>query len=70
MKIITIVQTVLALLLIGAILLQQRGSGLSSAFGGDGSAYSSRRGAEKVIFVSTIVLAVLFFVLSLVRILL
>ena len=71
MKIVTIIQTVLALLLIAAILIQQRGGGLGgSAFGGDNSMYSTRRGAEKVIFIATIIFAVLFMVFSLARILL
>jgi protein translocase SecG subunit len=69
--IITIIQIVLAALLIIAILLQQRGAGLSGAFGGgEGSVYSTRRGAEKIIFISTIVIAVLFFGISFLRIIL
>lgn len=41
--------------------MQQRGGGLSTVFGGDGSVYRTRRGVEKIIFIATIVLAVLFF---------
>ncbi|OGN02595.1 MAG: preprotein translocase subunit SecG [Candidatus Yanofskybacteria bacterium RIFCSPLOWO2_12_FULL_44_13b] len=66
--IISYVQIGLALLLIIAILLQQRGSGLSSAFGGSSIEYSTKRGAEKVIFNATIILAILFFSISLWRI--
>ncbi|OQA03182.1 MAG: preprotein translocase subunit SecG [bacterium ADurb.Bin400] len=55
-----ILQIVFAILLIAAILLQQRGSGLGSAFGGEGNFYRSRRGAEKVLFIATIIIAVLF----------
>jgi len=43
-----------------AILMQQRGSGLGMAFGGEGNVYRSRRGIEKILFVATIVVAVLF----------
>ncbi|MBP9821850.1 MAG: preprotein translocase subunit SecG [Candidatus Pacebacteria bacterium] len=50
----------LALILVIGILLQQRGAGLSSTFGGAGVGYSTKRGAEKVIFQVTIVVAVLF----------
>lgn len=50
----------LALLLVIGVLLQQRGAGLSSTFGGSGVGYSTKRGAEKVIFQATIVIAVLF----------
>lgn len=66
---ITIAQTVFAVLLIIAVLLQQRGSGLSGTFGGEGSTYSTRRGAEKIIFVATIILAILFVGVSVVRLL-
>lgn len=67
---ITIAQTILAALLIIAILLQQRGTGLSGAFGGSGTTYSTRRGAEKIIFIATIVLIVLFLSISILRIVL
>lgn len=53
-------QIAVSVLLIGAILLQQKGGGLGSAFGGDGQVYRSRRGIEKVLFILTIILAVLF----------
>lgn len=56
-------------ILIVLILLQQKGGGLSSAFGGTSFEYSSRRGAEKVIFYATIVMAVLFVGISIVRLL-
>lgn len=58
--ILTTFQVVLSLLLSVAILTQQRGTGLSSTFGGSGTFYSSKRGAEKVLFNATIVLGVLF----------
>ena len=48
-----------------AILLQARGAGLSSAFGGDSAVYRSRRGIERRLWQFTIVLAVLFVVFSL-----
>ncbi len=54
----------LAFLLIVGVLLQQRGSGLSSTFGGAGVGYSTKRGAEKVIFYFTIVIAILFIATS------
>lgn len=67
--ILTIIQTILAVFLIAAILIQQRGSGLSGIFGGESSAYATRRGAEKFIFIATIAIAILFFGISLARIL-
>ena len=67
MSALTIAQTVVAVLLMISILLQQRGSGLSGTFGGESNAYSTRRGAEKAIFIATIVLVVLFIGISVAR---
>ena len=49
-----------SVLLIGAILLQQRGTGLGASFGGSGQFYRSKRGFEKILFIATIVLATIF----------
>ncbi|MFA4872828.1 MAG: preprotein translocase subunit SecG [Patescibacteria group bacterium] len=65
----SIVQAILAVLLIIEVLLQQRGSGMGMAFGGSGEVYGVRRGAEKFIFIATVVTAVLFFIVGIVRIL-
>lgn len=64
-KILQIIQIIIALLLMLAILLQNRGSGLSGIFGGTGNVYLTKRGFEKKIFIATIVLAILFFAVSL-----
>ena len=55
-------QVAISVLLIAAILLQQRSSALGGAFGGDNfsSAFHTRRGAEKWLFNATIVLSALF----------
>lgn len=66
-QILTYVQIVLAALVIITIVLQQRGSGLSSAFGGSSMEYSTKRGVEKIIFYATIVLAILWLGISVVR---
>lgn len=65
----TILQIAIAALLVAAILLQQKGAGLGSTFGGGegGGTYSTRRGLEKIIFQATIVLAVIFFVIAIVQ---
>jgi protein translocase SecG subunit len=60
LKALEIAQLVLALLVIVSILLQQQGSGLGGAFGGEGNFYRSKRGLEKLLFYTTIVLIVLF----------
>jgi len=59
-QVFTIIQVISAVLLIAAILMQQRGTGLGSAFGGGSEIYRTKRGVEKILFISTIVLSVLF----------
>lgn len=61
---IKIVQIIVSILLVVAILLQNRGTGLGSAFGGSGGVYLTKRGMEKKLFVATIVLAIIFFLSS------
>lgn len=62
-----IVQITLSGLLVIFILLQSKGSGLSGVFGGEGNVYRTKRGAEKVIFIATIVVAILFFGVALIN---
>ena len=64
------IQIVLAILLIAAILLQQRGSSLGGAFGGDNfsSAFHKRRGAELFLFKFSIGIAILFVLSALLNI--
>jgi protein translocase SecG subunit len=66
------VQIILSVLLIAAILLQQRGSSLGGAFGGDNfsSAFHKRRGAELFLFKFSIGIAVLVVASALLNILL
>lgn len=56
------VQIILSILLIAVIMLQQRGSSLGGAFGGDNfsATFHKRRGAEQFLFRASIVLAILF----------
>ncbi len=67
-QILNIFQLVVAILLVIFILLQQRGAGLGGVFGGEGGVYRTKRGAEKIIFTTTIVLAVLFLVTTLLNV--
>lgn len=62
-------QFILSVLLVAAILIQAKGAGLGSSWGGGGEFYHSRRGAEKVIFLATIILAGLFIISSIVNVL-
>lgn len=64
MSTLAIFQAVLALFLVIAILVQNRGAGLGSAWGGGGELYTTRRGVEKFIFRLTILLAALFIIVS------
>lgn len=54
-------EIILSILLVVGIVLQQRGATLGGAFGGDNfaSTFYKRRGAEKFLFILTIVLAIL-----------
>lgn len=63
-----IAQAVVAILLTVAILLQNRGSGLGSAFGSDFGGYYTKRGFERFLVYATIGLAVLFFALAMVNV--
>lgn len=54
-------QIVFGVLLVAAILLQNKGTELGAAFGGSGTIYRTKRGAEKFLFWATVVLAVAFF---------
>ncbi len=65
--IISLVQILIAVLLIVTILFQQRGSGLSSAFGGGGGVYYQKRGMEKVLLRASIILAFAFVGIALFR---
>ncbi len=61
------IQIILCVAVIVFILLQVRGAGLGSAFGGSsaGSVFKTRRGVERLIFNLTIVFVVLFAIVSL-----
>jgi len=60
LKIINIAEIVVSILLITSILLQNRGAGLSSTFGGDFGGYYSKRGFEKFIVWFSIGLSIIF----------
>ena len=55
-------QIVLAIALVIGVLLQRSDAGLGSAFGQDsfGGVHTEKRGAEKVVFIATILVALLF----------
>ena len=61
-----IAQIVLAVAIVAAVLLQVRGGGMGGIFGQADTVYRTKRGAEKILFQLTIVLVILFSVVSLV----
>lgn len=71
-QILPIVQIVLSVLLIAAILMQRSSDGIEGALGGSSVSFSrfTRRGGEKILFIATIVIAVLFAVSAVLAILL
>ncbi|HLC87953.1 MAG TPA: preprotein translocase subunit SecG [Patescibacteria group bacterium] len=61
-----IFEIILGVILVGLIVLQSKGTGLGSTFGGDMGFYGTKRGAEKMLFILTIIIAALFLLTSLV----
>lgn len=59
------IHVLVSVLLILTILIQSKGVGLSATFGGGGEVFRTKRGAERIIFGLTILLAVLFTLTSL-----
>lgn len=56
----SIFQVVISILLILVILFQEKGVGLSATFGGGGEFYKSKRGIDRVLFIITVALSILF----------
>lgn len=67
--ILDIIQLISAVLLVVVVLLQNRGTGLGAAFGGEGNVYRTKRGLEKTLSIATIVLAVVFLATALINVL-
>jgi len=70
MKILSIAQAIVSILLVVSILLQNRGSGLSAAFGGDSGGYYTKRGFEKFLLYFSIGLSILFILLAITNVIL
>lgn len=65
MQVLNIIQIVSAIALVVAILMQNRGGGLGGLFGGGDNVYLAKRGIEKKLYYATIILSIIFFVTSL-----
>lgn len=65
MNYLVVAQIGVALCIVIAVLLQQRGTALGSGFGGDGGSYATRRGIQQKLYWATIVLLCVFIALAL-----
>jgi preprotein translocase subunit SecG len=63
-----IAQIILSVALIIALLLQVKGGGLGGIFGQPDTVYRTKRGVEKTLFQFTIVLIVLFVIVSIIAV--
>jgi protein translocase SecG subunit len=61
-------QIIVGIILVGLIIIQAKGTGLGSGFGGDMGFYSTKRGAEKFIFVATIIFGAIFLLIPLIAV--
>lgn len=67
---VNLIQIIVSIALIIIIMLQAKGAGLGGIFGGDSSIYKTRRGVEKTLYQATVGLAITFFAVSIVSVLL
>lgn len=65
-----IAQVILAIGLIAAVLIQSKGEELGGVFGGGQSVYQTRRGVDKLLFTITVLMAIVFFALAVVNVVL
>ncbi len=71
MNILTILQIIISVLLVVVVIVQSRGGSTAGAgaLGGYGESYRSKKGIERILFYSTVVLAVLFASISILSVL-
>lgn len=67
----SVAQIILSVAMIAAIILQSKSAGLGGLSGGDtGGVFRARRGVERTLFFITIGLAIAFFIVALVNVIL
>ena len=66
----SIAQIVLGIALIAGVLLQSKGEELGGVFGGQQGVYQTRRGVDRLLFTITIFIAIAFFALAIVNVVL
>ncbi len=69
-EILLVVNIVLCITIVAFILIQGRGAGLGSAWGGGGETFQTRRGVEVIIMRLTVVFIAIFFGVSIFALLL
>jgi len=74
MSIVIVGQAITGIAVVVLILLQNRSGGAGSAFGGGGGGggdfLKTRRGSEKILFIATIALTLIFTILSIINLIL
>lgn len=65
MRTVEILLLIISVIIMALVLLQQRSSGLGSAFGGSDTVFTSRRGAEKSLYRLTIIMGIVYIALGL-----
>ncbi len=68
-NIVLVINIVVSIVIVALILLQGKGAGLGSAWGGGGELFQTRRGVEKITLRLTVFFIVIFFILSLISLL-
>jgi len=63
-----VIQIIISVALVALILVQSKGSGVGSVFGGDSSIHKTRRGVEKTMHQATIWLSLAFFAVSVISV--
>ena len=58
---------ILSIVIVAFILIQGKGAGLGSAWGGGGEMFQTRRGVEKIVLWVTVISIVIFFAISLIN---
>lgn len=66
-NILLIINIILSVAIVIFILIQGRGAGLGSAWGGGGERFQTRRGIERIVVWFTVMAIILFFIVSLIN---
>jgi len=65
-SVLIIINIIVSIIIVFLILIQGKGAGLGSAWGGGGELFQTRRGIEKISLRLTILMLIIFFIISLI----